>query len=371
MAQEETELTAARLALQGDHQAALDALCASLTARGHRYAQVLCLKSDAPPACLAASGPAPAPPWIRRELDQNRTLRSALRAGRPHSTRDYATWPLFIRGQVAGALMVGRGPQEPLEVPTAELLLLSTILSARARELERCRALRQARAQVRQLEAAEKHLIKRLALARHDLKAPLVPVKGYQDMMLRGMGGTLTPTQKRYVERSKEAVDRLRDLIDYRLRNPAVPVVDLAQQLTEAAAHARRPIEVSVPEEPCWAVARPAALRSALSTWIRALSHTAGQEGTLRVELERGAEGWVLTPAGDPYATLPVPAVRQCAALFAECGGRLTVGPTGVRAELAFDPRVEVVAPAAAQAGPSPRPSSPAASPHAAAADPG
>ena len=38
-------------------------------------------------------------------------------------------------------------------------------------------------------------------MLRHELKSPLVPVKGYADMMLRGLAGEVTPKMASYLER--------------------------------------------------------------------------------------------------------------------------------------------------------------------------
>ncbi|HZH02993.1 MAG TPA: histidine kinase dimerization/phospho-acceptor domain-containing protein [Myxococcaceae bacterium] len=59
-----------------------------------------------------------------------------------------------------------------------------------------------------------------LRRARHDLKTPLAVMKGYLDMMLRGMGGELTPQMRRYLERMGQAVRHELTLLDSRLGSP-------------------------------------------------------------------------------------------------------------------------------------------------------
>jgi len=59
-----------------------------------------------------------------------------------------------------------------------------------------------------------------LRRARHDLKTPIAVMKGYVDMMLRGMGGEPTPTMRRYLERMSEAVKKELNLLDHYLASP-------------------------------------------------------------------------------------------------------------------------------------------------------
>lgn len=92
----------------------------------------------------------------------------------------------------------------------------------------------------RRIEArrAEQRVERDLSRAVHDLKAPLSALKGYVDMMLRGIAGPMPPTANRYLARIREVVDRERQLIDDRLRprhDPVgPPVADLARALAAA-----------------------------------------------------------------------------------------------------------------------------------------
>lgn len=372
MGMEEELVAAATIALQGEPARAMEAICRAVVGLGFPHAQVVCLEQNRS-RCLATTSQPPAPIWIDRELRSNRSLRHSVRQGASYRSREYATYPLFGEGGVAGALLVGlrRAGPDSTQVPPAILRLLSATLQAYSRAQAQSAQLRQARAALRQQESAATHLVRRLALARHDLKAPLVPVKGYLDMMLRGMAGPVTPTSQRYLERSKQSVDRLRDLIDYRLRDPVLPTVDLRLLVREVVTGRRRPVRLHLPDEPCWVVASPPAVTTALHDWIRGMGATADPQAPLELFLSRGELGWELTLSAGEYATLPVRVAQRCAALLESCGGRLLAGPTGVRAILPFDPRVEIAPPAGALAPPSPRPASPVAAPPAEAADRG
>jgi two-component system, OmpR family, sensor kinase len=53
-----------------------------------------------------------------------------------------------------------------------------------------------------------------LRQVRHDLKAPLLTIRGYVDLMQRGAAGPLTPRMERYLARVMEATLRECALID-------------------------------------------------------------------------------------------------------------------------------------------------------------
>ncbi len=60
-----------------------------------------------------------------------------------------------------------------------------------------------------------------LRRVRHDLKTPMSVIKGYVDMMLRGMGGEPTPAMRRYLERTSDAVRKELALLDCFLASPS------------------------------------------------------------------------------------------------------------------------------------------------------
>jgi signal transduction histidine kinase len=60
-------------------------------------------------------------------------------------------------------------------------------------------------------------LVAWLRQVRHDLKAPLLAIRGYVDLMQRGAAGPLTPRMERYLARVMEATLRECALIDSEL----------------------------------------------------------------------------------------------------------------------------------------------------------
>jgi len=97
---------------------------------------------------------------------------------------------------------------------------------------------------------------------KHDLRTPLVAMKGYVDMLLRGMAGPLNARTRRYLERLAHAVERQRDLIDAELsegpRDAARPVdfnrlVERAVSKVRPGAVARRiPLRVESARPQTW-----------------------------------------------------------------------------------------------------------------------
>ena len=53
-----------------------------------------------------------------------------------------------------------------------------------------------------------------LSMTTHDLKAPLVPIETYADLLRKGQAGALSEKQRQYAERIKEASVKMRGLID-------------------------------------------------------------------------------------------------------------------------------------------------------------
>ncbi|MBI3182133.1 MAG: hypothetical protein HYZ28_08305 [Myxococcales bacterium] len=72
-----------------------------------------------------------------------------------------------------------------------------------------------------QLDSAGSPEEARLAMVRHQLKTPLVAMKGYLDMVRRGMAGPITPVMDRYLERVAAGIERARALVDSELQATA------------------------------------------------------------------------------------------------------------------------------------------------------
>jgi signal transduction histidine kinase len=83
---------------------------------------------------------------------------------------------------------------------------------------EKTKELEEAGRDVAKLEEGRKHLLRFLAIASHDLKAPLSAVQSYIQLMLGGFTGQLTDKQKQMLERSStritEQLGLISDLLD-------------------------------------------------------------------------------------------------------------------------------------------------------------
>jgi len=83
---------------------------------------------------------------------------------------------------------------------------------------EKTRELEEAGKEVTKLEEGRQHLLRFLAIASHDLKAPLSAVQSYIQLMLGGFSGELTDKQKQMLNRSStritEQLELISDLLD-------------------------------------------------------------------------------------------------------------------------------------------------------------
>ncbi|AGC44403.1 sensor histidine kinase [Myxococcus stipitatus DSM 14675] len=123
----------------------------------------------------------------------------------------------------------------------------------------------------RRLEQEVAHWEVRRSLAAHDLRTPLMVVRGYVDMMLKGHAGPLCSTMQRYLDRMARATQDQRAVIDQRLgRNPITDLGPLLQ--TALGPHAkqspRRELTLALPERPM----RVRASTAQLEAWVRVLA---------------------------------------------------------------------------------------------------
>lgn len=114
---------------------------------------------------------------------------------------------LFVRG--------GTGAPDPVAVALAGFA--ATALARAEREQVLVQALRRARSERAALASKVTALERIGSRASHDLKAPLVAIRGYVDMVLRGMSGPIEPKTQRYLEKVNGSVDRMKQLIDSRV----------------------------------------------------------------------------------------------------------------------------------------------------------
>ncbi|MFL5321498.1 MAG: histidine kinase dimerization/phospho-acceptor domain-containing protein [Myxococcaceae bacterium] len=130
------------------------------------------------------------------------------RAGR------YGLQPLMRDGQVVGALIL---TDELMEIAEPLSVIVAQAMNVQ-NERDQARALLREVWKLRQqLRDAARVQTALLSQARHDLRTPLTALKGYADMINRGMAGPVTPTLKRYVDRIGAAVEREVRLLEEKL----------------------------------------------------------------------------------------------------------------------------------------------------------
>ncbi|QSQ16529.1 HAMP domain-containing histidine kinase [Myxococcus landrumensis] len=111
----------------------------------------------------------------------------------------------------------------------------------------------------------------RRSLAAHDLRTPLMVVRGYVDMMLKGHAGPLCSTMQRYLDRMARATQDQRAVIDQRLgRNPTTDLSPLLHKVLSphAKQSPRWELTLALPDRPM----RVRASASQLEAWVRVLA---------------------------------------------------------------------------------------------------
>lgn len=193
----------------------------------------------------------------------------------------------------------------------------------------------------RRIEArrAEQRVEREMSRAVHDLKAPLSALKGYVDMMLRGIAGPMPPTANRYLARIREVVDRERQLIDDRLRprpHPAAPpVADLSRALAAAVERSgpglrarRLDLSLELPPRGCPLPASQSLVDLLARRLVRHLLQAAAPGSSVRLALRDDlGRRWVeLSPGTGTIAiTADLPIALAAAARL---GAQPTFGPT-------------------------------------------
>jgi two-component system, OmpR family, sensor kinase len=208
------------------------------------------------------------------------------------------------------------------------------LLAAHAREVARdARHARLLEEKLR-LERTVSVQDKRRSRAAHDLRTPLMVMKGYVDMMLKGTAGPLGAQVQRYVERvAKVAVDQ-KELIDRRLSPLAPGVDDLRPLLTRAFGPkpGRAAPTLTLP------TGQPVPVSGGRADWellVRTLARAATGAVALDVHLGPAPEpgAWWLRVRACPGSALSERSQAVLDALAARLGGTLTVTP-GPRLEL-------------------------------------
>jgi two-component system OmpR family sensor kinase len=206
--------------------------------------------------------------------------------------------------------------------------LASTLLAAlRSESAARARHARLCR-QVRHLEEALAHRERNRSRASHDLRTPLLVMKGYVDMMRKGMTGELTPTMSRYLERVMGATQDMGLLIAQRLA-PGSPPEDLLPLLREAFERLPASRSLSLHSEntvPAAPLRGPRALLVLLTRCLaRGLAATGATQADLTLEARETTRMWRLRLCTRVERALAPKVTQRLERLVQRLGGTLAI----------------------------------------------
>jgi hypothetical protein len=214
------------------------------------------------------------------------------------------------------------------EILTRIAQLAGTLLAARRRELST-----QARhaSLSRELRRLERELVYRersRSRASHDLRTPLLVIKGYVDMMRKGMAGALTPAMERYLDRMMSATQDMGALIAGQLAPGSAPG-DLLPLLTSAFEPVMRARPLTLRLE-CAARSVPVRGPAAVLTQLaRALARDVGATGAQMVNLAIDSQDkaglWRVRLSTDKHRALPARKVARLEYLTHRLGGTLSI----------------------------------------------
>jgi two-component system, OmpR family, sensor kinase len=193
--------------------------------------------------------------------------------------------------------------------------------STQARQLQLCKQRRRLERELHYRECARSR-------ASHDLRTPLLVIKGYLDMMRKGMTGPLTPAMERYVDRMVSATQDMNALIVQQLSRGGAPE-DLLCLLTHAFEPLARSQHVSLNVE-CPAqsvpVRGPSPVLAQLARMLaRDVSATRAHAVNLSIEAHEKLGMWRLRVSTDKHRALPARKVARLEHLVLRLGGTLSI----------------------------------------------
>jgi len=153
---------------------------------------------------------------IERALRKNATQMES------HSTNESVEWyrrtftrlavPMRMSDQTLGVLAISSAEREGIQQD--ELQVLDLLANQLAVALDNARVYDRELLAKKQLEEAEAFKLRFLANMSHELREPLNQVLGFSRLMLKGLDGELTPTQREDLQRIYDSGQRLLALIN-------------------------------------------------------------------------------------------------------------------------------------------------------------
>jgi two-component system, OmpR family, sensor kinase len=321
--------------LSGAAPGSLAALCsAACQLAPARWAAIFAIPRGWPRALASSSASALERERMKRMLRRDGALRHALRSGlcvREHGLRFF---PVKQHGVVAAVLGVAPIPGKVLGVGVLAQLaeLAGAVMERSEQDAARAEARRQLARTQAEIQLAQQRVDTTLSSAASELKVPLAAMKGYLDMVARGMAGPLSPTLQHYIDRLRQAVERERDLIGRWLtpaRDARCDLRDTLREVVEQIAPAVRRSDVAVsmevPQEPCWfrGDATPTGLLSRQLS--RALLSTIAPGSAVELHLEARDGEWLISVKTDKRGRAWTRAIAVLDELLRRHGGHLVV----------------------------------------------
>ncbi|MCK5434714.1 MAG: GAF domain-containing sensor histidine kinase, partial [Dehalococcoidales bacterium] len=148
--------------------------------------------------------------------------------------------PLMPRGEVIGVMRVYTS--EPRQFSSEDIDFLSALANLGAIALEKAKlyeslgqSLEKCSIERSGLEEEKNRFLRFLAIAAHDLKAPLTAIQGYFWVMLGGFSGELNDKQKHMLQRSSQRVSELLELISDLLDIPRIEAGRIADEMVDVS----------------------------------------------------------------------------------------------------------------------------------------
>lgn len=127
--------------------------------------------------------------------------------------KSFVVYPLSVRGEIIGTLVVGV-EEEVGHLSDFHQDLLNRLLSAVGIALDNSVLYNEVQESNKKLQELDKLKDDFVSLASHELRTPMTAIKSYLWMALDGRGGPLTQKQKYYLDRSYKSTDRLINLVN-------------------------------------------------------------------------------------------------------------------------------------------------------------
>ncbi|WP_148273357.1 histidine kinase dimerization/phospho-acceptor domain-containing protein [Stigmatella aurantiaca] len=205
----------------------------------------------------------------------------------------------------------------------------SSLLVARRRELDAQARQRRMGQELRELAKVLSFRERNRSRASHDLRTPLLVIRGYLDMMRKGMIGELTPALERYLQRMMSATQDMNTLISQRLAPGSAPE-DLRALLHTAfpsSARTSRRLVLSL-QGPAAVPLKGAAPTLALlvRTLARGMAGTGARKVEGTIEVREPMKMWRLHLSAPAERPLAKPVVKRLEPLIHLLGGTLSIG---------------------------------------------